>query len=115
MLTRFVCSLHSFRTSLNVDFLKREKIDHLVCIGPAPTHHKSHGLKMLKIQVNDEKAGSYSYHLPKVCGFINTAIEGGGRVLVHCINGLKQSPTFAVAYVSNFDCHQAHQALKFAL
>ncbi len=38
-------------------------------------------------------------HFDEVCGFIRRAIEGKGRVLVHCAAGISRSSTLTLAYL----------------
>jgi protein-tyrosine phosphatase len=51
----------------------------------------------------DSPAFSIREHFDEALGFMRGAIEGGGRVLVHCNAGLSRSITLAVAYIMRFE------------
>ncbi|KAG5455575.1 MAG: dual specificity phosphatase, partial [Olpidium bornovanus] len=47
--------------------------------------------------------------------FVEGALKSGGRVLVHCNDGISRSPAFAVAYVMETVCLDYQSAFHFVL
>lgn len=56
------------------------------------------GPNHLIIPVQDSEYDDILIHLPNSCRFIQNALDGGGRVLVHCHMGISRSATVIAAY-----------------
>ena len=52
-----------------------------------------------EIEVSDSPNERLIPHFPAAKQFIDEALNGGGRVFVHCNGGISRSPAFVVAYV----------------
>lgn len=52
----------------------------------------------MMIAVDDTEYDDLLTHLPKACDFIQDALNGGGKVLVHCVMGVSRSTTALAAY-----------------
>jgi predicted protein tyrosine phosphatase len=50
------------------------------------------------VSVQDSEYDDILIHLPDACRFIQNAVDGGGRVLVHCHMGISRSATVIAAY-----------------
>jgi dual specificity phosphatase 12 len=53
----------------------------------------------MKIPVEDVDYADLLIWLPSACAFIDQALRYGGRVLVHCVQGLSRSATVVAAYL----------------
>jgi len=62
---------------------------------------------MTPILVQDSEYKDILIHLPMACWFIQTALDQGGRMLVHCVMGTSRSTTVVAAYC------EYHWALLF--
>jgi dual specificity phosphatase 12 len=71
-------------------------ITHMVSI--CPEHKTEFGPNHLVILISDMEHEDLLIHLPKSCEFIQTALDAGGKILVHCAMGISRSPTVVCAY-----------------
>jgi dual specificity phosphatase 12 len=52
----------------------------------------------MRISVEDIDYEDLLIHLPSACQFIHGALEEGGNVLVHCVQGISRSAAVVAAY-----------------
>ena len=85
----------SLESAIEPKVLAQHKITHIVSIledwpsgGP---HH-------LSIELDDTEMENILIHLPRVCDFIDQALDSGGIVLVHCFAGISRSASCVIAY-----------------
>lgn len=52
----------------------------------------------LSIHVNDDPDENILIRLPEACQFIESALDSGGRIYVHCMMGISRSVTVVCAY-----------------
>lgn len=65
---------------------------------PIPADNPASGIRHLRIRVEDVDYADLLIHMPVACRFIHEAINAGGVVLVHCVQGLSRSATVVAAY-----------------
>ncbi|KAI0053766.1 phosphatases II [Auriscalpium vulgare] len=71
-------------------------ITHIVSVCP---DYPSQGPRHLTIPIQDSEYEDLLVYLPEACRFIQAALDGGGRVLVHCVMGISRSATVIAAYL----------------
>lgn len=83
--------------------LAENKITHIlsVCTDPIPAEVPEAGIRHKRIAVEDVDYADLLIHLPAACDFIEQALNSGGVVLVHCVQGLSRSATVVAAYCKN--------------
>lgn len=70
------------------------------CIQRAPRSRSipDSGITHMRIPVEDVDYADLLIYLPRACAFIEEALQYGGRVLVHCVQGLSRSAAVVAAY-----------------
>lgn len=83
----------------NTSELKKRNITHVVNVacGVAPAFPQD--FTYLQIPLLDCASEKIQDHFHKTSSFIQTALDNGGRVLIHCLKGVSRSATIAAAYV----------------
>jgi dual specificity phosphatase 12 len=106
--------LGSQEALFDVDLLERNEISHIItvmstyvdeagervpCRSSKP-HEFSQG-KMIRLIIPVEDSGTENLlqHFPRSTEFITSALQDGGKVLVHCQAGASRSPTVVAAYL----------------
>ncbi|KAG6909294.1 hypothetical protein DXG01_001238 [Tephrocybe rancida] len=95
--------LGPFVASKSLETLQQLKITHIVCIRDAKEafsvrpRFEQH-FKYLVLDVEDNEEQNLIRLFPGAKQFIDTALHGGGRVLVHCNGGISLSPAFVVMF-----------------
>ncbi|KAG2137076.1 protein-tyrosine phosphatase-like protein [Suillus clintonianus] len=96
--------------ALSTDVRKKFGITHIlsVCTEYSSTDHNH-----LTIPVQDSEYEDLLIHLPQGCSFIQSALDQGGKVLVHCAMGVSRSPTVVCAYLMSTQRLSAHRAIQY--
>ncbi|EPQ59013.1 phosphotyrosine protein phosphatases II [Gloeophyllum trabeum ATCC 11539] len=81
--------------------LSERRITHIVsvCTEPIPSDLPESGISQLRIRVEDVDYADLLIHLPSAVRFIHQALQDGGVVLVHCVQGLSRSAAVVAAYL----------------
>ncbi|KAG6835971.1 hypothetical protein H0H93_012710 [Arthromyces matolae] len=76
------------------------KITHVlsVCKERIPADQPGSGTFHMRIPVEDVDYEDLLVYLPSACQFIDKALQNGGNVLVHCVQGLSRSAAVVAAY-----------------
>ncbi|KAG5459167.1 MAG: Serine/threonine/tyrosine-interacting protein, partial [Olpidium bornovanus] len=90
--------------SKNLSLLQSRGITHVVCLRDSVERsiirpHFPDKFQYLIIEVSDSPLENLIPHFAGARQFVEGALKSGGRVLVHCNDGISRSPAFAVAYV----------------
>jgi len=65
----------------------------------------------MHISVVDDEGENLLSHFPDAFDFIHGAIEGGGRVLVHCAAGVSRSASVVISYLMKLKHIRAAEAI----
>ncbi|CAI2366802.1 unnamed protein product [Moneuplotes crassus] len=82
----------------NLHLLRKNKITHILTMaaGIRPLYRKEFKYKVVNIM--DLPTQNILMYFDKAIEFINKAVAGGGRVLVHCFAGVSRSASTVIAY-----------------
>ncbi|KAK7440256.1 hypothetical protein VKT23_017196 [Stygiomarasmius scandens] len=94
----------------STETLERLGITHILSVCP---EFASTGPNHMNISVDDSEYDDLLIFLPRACQFIQQALEGEGRVLVHCVVGVSRSATVAAAYLMQSRQWTSATALDF--
>jgi hypothetical protein len=95
-----------------VDWLKRERITHLLSVG---ANHPSYDAIVLRIDIVDSASEDLSSSLVSAVKFIHDARSNGGRILVHCSMGASRSAAVIIAYIMAASDLDRERALEFTV
>ncbi|KAG1766895.1 protein-tyrosine phosphatase-like protein [Suillus placidus] len=96
--------------ALSTDVRKKLGITHILSVCK---EHSSTDYNHLTIPVQDSEYEDLLIHLPRGCSFIQSALDQGGKVLVHCAMGVSRSPTVVCAYLMSTQRLSAHAAIQY--
>lgn len=104
----FVGSYHPASDKL---LLQKSGITHICCcIGVSPRFPDTFHYHV--IPAEDAPSYDMSQHFDAAVTFIDTALRGGGNVLVHCGAGISRAPTITAAYLINITGLSANAAVQ---
>ncbi|OCH85424.1 phosphatases II [Obba rivulosa] len=92
----FVCDAYTASSPAVVASLG---ITHVITVLPEALHAYPRGIKHVLIPVEDARTADIARYFRTALAFIRRALDGGGRVLVHCVWGMSRSATIAAAYL----------------
>ncbi|EGN92577.1 hypothetical protein SERLA73DRAFT_65520 [Serpula lacrymans var. lacrymans S7.3] len=95
--------------ALSLEWRSKLGISHVLSVCP---EYSSTGPKHLTICVQDSEYEDLLIHLPQACQFIQSALDEGGKILVHCVMGVSRSTTVVCAYCElNDNCFNVHSVV----
>ena len=83
----------------DVELLRQHQISSILKVTASPTTLRHDHIDYLELAVLDLPEEPLADHLPQCFRFIERAVEGDGRVLVHCNAGVSRSVAVVVAYL----------------
>ncbi|GAA6000686.1 hypothetical protein JCM10207_004609 [Rhodosporidiobolus poonsookiae] len=115
-----------FQPSWKLDTLKNLGITHILCIAESREQHLFKAkfpdqFVYLIQEIRDADDQNLIRIFPQAQQFIDSALIAGGRVLVHCGDGISRSPAIVTAYVmtktnlTHEDAFQFVQARRFCV
>ncbi|KAH7922579.1 phosphatases II [Leucogyrophana mollusca] len=100
----------NFSAALSLDLRKRLGITHVLSVCPENTSTEPNHWT---IPVQDSEYEDLLIHLPAGCHFIQSALDEGGKVLVHCLMGVSRSTTVVCAYLMTTRRLSAAAAIQY--
>ncbi|KAI0356321.1 phosphatases II [Trametes cingulata] len=88
-----------FYTATTPAVLQNLGITHIVSVLSKPDYRYAKPMQHLCVPVEDKEDCKLLDYLDSAVHWIREALEGGGRVLVHCVWGMSRSATVAIAYL----------------
>jgi len=102
--------LGSLYDALDAPLLLAKGITHVVNATQAEMPQDN--LRRLDVRVDDDLDADIYPHFSAVCDFVESALESGGRVLVHCEQGISRSAALLSAHVMRQRGRTALEALR---
>lgn len=85
-------------SSMNLEEMTEKGITHIMSVMNGSGRYWD-TIKYSTYHVNDDSWIDLSQHFESAIGFIDNAISTGGKVLVHCKEGISRSVTMVMAYI----------------
>ena len=120
----FITKPHSFSTTaLCLSVLRGLGITHVLnascgkdrrfcLVNTSPEFYRSSGIEFFGVEALDITIFPLYKHFESAADFIHDALRSGGRVLVHCGEGISRSATLVLAYMMIKRGYTAQEAVK---
>jgi protein-tyrosine phosphatase len=105
--------LGDFTAAASIQTLQTNQITHILIVAAGLPQHFPDQFLYKQIPVYDMPTCSIIDYFPECNEFIDRAIEGGGRVFVHCAIGASRSATIVIAYLMYKQQYRWRDALQF--
>uniref|UniRef100_A0A1I7WSN3 Tyrosine-protein phosphatase domain-containing protein n=1 Tax=Heterorhabditis bacteriophora TaxID=37862 RepID=A0A1I7WSN3_HETBA len=79
--------------------LKKFGITHAIDATNLGSNRRLSGIKYMDVPVDDSNIARISGYFEKVCQFIDSAKESGGKTIIFCAAGVSRSATLAIMYL----------------
>ncbi|RZC39489.1 DSPc domain containing protein [Asbolus verrucosus] len=76
-------------------------------------YYRDAKINYLGVPGHDRPSWNISVYFEEAAKFIDQAIKGGGKVLVHCVVGISRSATLVIAYLMIYKGMNAAEALVY--
>ena len=112
--------LGNMNAALNVEQLRQHGISHVLNVRSkvnwvAMVDYEENNIEFAHVLMQDSPSFDMKKNINAAIAFIQTALDVGGKVLVHCNAGISRSPTVVAAYImanQNVDALCASQLVK---
>ena len=93
--------LGSDNVAKDLNKLKENKVTHVInCAADySADYHIDKGIKYLSLHLKDHVRENIECSFYEVIEFINQAKQEGGRVFIHCVQGISRSSTMVLCYM----------------
>ena len=99
-------------SAYNRDKMKEIGITHVITAVLGVTPRFPEDFVYMTVPVRDVASEDIQRYLTDTSEFINDALTGGGKVLVHCICGVSRSATIVAAWLMTRDGYTAEEAIQ---
>ncbi|CAM9305611.1 unnamed protein product [Phaeothamnion confervicola] len=89
----------SIGAAFDLPVLQDLGITHIICAGPKLPELFPEHIVYLRVHLADRPGDDLLCHVPATIGFITGAARGGGKTLVHCLQGRSRSAALILAYL----------------
>ncbi|KAI0371056.1 phosphatases II [Pilatotrama ljubarskyi] len=86
-------------TATSPSVIQRLGITHVASVVSKPLYRYTKPIQHLCVPVDDKEDANLLDYLDSTVKWLRDALNGGGRVLVHCVWGMSRSATVAIAYL----------------
>lgn len=93
--------------------LEERHITHIVSVCNTDDVHYAPNIKRLQVSAADSPSQNLLDEFPQTTRFIEDALDSGGRVFVHCEQGISRSPTVVAAYLMKAERLHTVEALAY--
>eukprot|EP01126_Amoeba_proteus_P033103 TRINITY_DN323_c0_g3_i2.p1 TRINITY_DN323_c0_g3~~TRINITY_DN323_c0_g3_i2.p1 ORF type:complete len:157 (+),score=19.61 TRINITY_DN323_c0_g3_i2:171-641(+) len=101
-------------TAANLDLLEQLGITHIVCILQEP-YNPHINRRYFNVIIEDDRTSDILVYFQSTCDFIQEAHEAGGKVFVHCNEGVSRSVTIAVAWLMKTQRFSLKEAFQYII
>ena len=104
--------ISSIRVAQNLSILRKLGITHVLTVCPMrPTHFP--GIEYKVVSISDSPDQRIDLKFPECFEFIRYALESGGKILIHCFQGVSRSASIIIAYLMTYHDMSFIQAVNF--
>ena len=107
--------LGSFGEASDQTWLESHGITHILNMAKELPEYFPGAYGYKKIPLQDEETCRITKYFPDIVNFTDACLEGGGKILVHCMLGVSRSATAVILYLMerrNYSCIGARQFIK---
>ena len=101
----------SIGSTVSLEALRNLGVTHVLSVGFGMANPHPDQLAWMGVNTMDTPQADLARHIPACHGFIDGALGGGGKVLVHCHQGKSRSVTIVASYLMRRDGLGLEQAM----
>lgn len=97
----------------NLESLQDKRISHVLSVCHCPDLQYPSSIKHKRIDEEDAQEADLLQHFKDCWRYIRDVLDAGGRILVHCEQGISRSPTILAAYLMREERMHPGSALTY--